>query len=291
MKNKNQRRKKQHYVPQFYLRNFANPKKGQYYFFVFDIISKKKYSTNIKNAACEHYFYDKHKGVDQFLEKKLSRLENKFRNVNQLILSKKDLNKLNKKEMDTLTCFITMQYLRTKKNRQILERFPVFIEEYAKSVYGNNVPQYVYEKIDFYKTKDSIRNVHIDVMNKDYQIIFDILSNMKWSLGLNKTEEKFWTSDNPIVVDIPSFSFFEELIKYSSSNKPGILTPGALLTLPLSPEVILQLYKEDDYNLPNIVEFDKKAVKYQNRMMYHNVDRQIYSMYNDFTFAELLNKN
>lgn len=47
--------KKQHYVPQFYLRNFSNDNKQ---IFVFDKFDKKIFSANIKNVGCQRYFYN-----------------------------------------------------------------------------------------------------------------------------------------------------------------------------------------------------------------------------------------
>ena len=46
--------KKQHYVPQFYLRNFTQNDQ----LFVFDIKSEKKYISNIKDINCDNLFYD-----------------------------------------------------------------------------------------------------------------------------------------------------------------------------------------------------------------------------------------
>src|SRR5258708_18046492 len=47
--------KKQHYVPQFYLRRFADS--GQR-FYVFDKSQQKSYGANIKDVAGDSYFYD-----------------------------------------------------------------------------------------------------------------------------------------------------------------------------------------------------------------------------------------
>ena len=45
---------KEHYVPQRYLRYFANDNK----FFIYDKEKTQQRSGNISNYACERYFYD-----------------------------------------------------------------------------------------------------------------------------------------------------------------------------------------------------------------------------------------
>ncbi|HTU91364.1 MAG TPA: DUF4238 domain-containing protein, partial [Gemmataceae bacterium] len=50
-----QKRKRQHYVPQSYLRRFC--KDGQQ-LFAFDKTNRKSVQTSVANVALEHYFYD-----------------------------------------------------------------------------------------------------------------------------------------------------------------------------------------------------------------------------------------
>ena len=52
---KKKKTKKQHYVPRFYLSNWAN-EKGQIW--VFDKSLKKSFQANIKDVASSNYFYD-----------------------------------------------------------------------------------------------------------------------------------------------------------------------------------------------------------------------------------------
>jgi hypothetical protein len=51
--------KLQHYVPQFYLKNFASKNKKTYSINCFDKINEKQFTSNVTNIACESYFYDK----------------------------------------------------------------------------------------------------------------------------------------------------------------------------------------------------------------------------------------
>lgn len=65
--------KNQHYVPQSYLRYFANSKEQLW---VYDTKDKKSFKTSIRNIASERFFYDieeldKTTGKEQFIEKEL----------------------------------------------------------------------------------------------------------------------------------------------------------------------------------------------------------------------------
>jgi len=54
------RKKKQHYVPRFYLKSFARQKKPEE--FIIRCFNKEKgrnYESNINQVAMERYFYDK----------------------------------------------------------------------------------------------------------------------------------------------------------------------------------------------------------------------------------------
>jgi predicted helicase len=76
--------KKQHYVPQCYLRSFA----VQDQLFVLDKIKKSVYSAKVKDVSQDRYFNDfpdsflpeeyREKAKAQFIEKDLAKVESKF---------------------------------------------------------------------------------------------------------------------------------------------------------------------------------------------------------------------
>ena len=51
------KRKRQHYVPQVYLKGFANITKKKHLLFVYNKENKKSFKCNIKNIGQENYFY------------------------------------------------------------------------------------------------------------------------------------------------------------------------------------------------------------------------------------------
>jgi len=65
--------KKQHYVPQFILRNFAYGKSKKIW--VFDKRNGKSFSSSVKNSACENYFYETSEDIPPIgMEAKLSQI-------------------------------------------------------------------------------------------------------------------------------------------------------------------------------------------------------------------------
>ncbi len=57
--------KKQHYVPQFYLKQFASPDERLY---AFNKFTKKSFQTRVRDAASEMRFYDIHPDFYQNLQ-------------------------------------------------------------------------------------------------------------------------------------------------------------------------------------------------------------------------------
>src|SRR4051812_21414609 len=94
----------QHYVPQFLLRNFANPR-GQ--LAVFDKANGRSFSTSPKGVAAEAWFYDfiDGKGDPQSLEQALGRLEGGMAAIIAGIIEKQSLAHLTNDEQSGLAFF------------------------------------------------------------------------------------------------------------------------------------------------------------------------------------------
>lgn len=54
---------KQHYVPQFYLKNFSNLNKKTYYVNCFDKITKNNYQSTVSNVGMGKNFYTYEGGI------------------------------------------------------------------------------------------------------------------------------------------------------------------------------------------------------------------------------------
>lgn len=131
--------KNQHYVPQFYLKYFTNPQEK---LCTFDKIEKKRLLfTNVKNLACEKYFYDfpQQSGIKELqqpmekwfseLETKASKFMNHIQKKIQGILRLKPSEKVDSLQVLTqdqkldLAYWVAVQSLRTNDFRDFSNEF------------------------------------------------------------------------------------------------------------------------------------------------------------------------
>ena len=161
-------KKKQHFVPQCYLKNFAAQGKK---IFVFDKINSKSYSANIKDISQESYFNDfpdaflpeelRDQEKSQVIEDELSKVETRFGEFLKLIISV--LEKIEKNNLfDSLgvldqaakknfSAFLTLQFARTKKareqNRSILQDLDALIKKWNQVLPNHdNIPKWDFPK-------------------------------------------------------------------------------------------------------------------------------------------------
>ena len=113
--------KRQHYVPEFYLRRFTND--GEH-IFVYDKVNNKIFNTNVSNVASEGYFYDidwhgELSDLDpQLIEKELSRIESLFSsNIDEIIREVDERKDFSAIDLNILGNFIVIQWLRTRSFR------------------------------------------------------------------------------------------------------------------------------------------------------------------------------
>jgi hypothetical protein len=210
--------KRHHYVPQFYLKRFADAR-GRLW--VWDKLKNVIFQSNPKNVAAENNFYWMQELADaghdpNTLEKQLSGLEANVSLItdqwlywfSDLELGKKiDIPEINREEV---ALFIAVQWLRTSDQREII------------GALGNINPT---------DSKELARR-HTDVMWDAgiIGIIQDRIKNSVWIFGRNETSEPFITSDNPVAFKTPDNRQW---------TRVGILAPGVYAVYPLSPEIVM----------------------------------------------------
>lgn len=306
-----QRTKRQHYVPQHYLKGFTSSNKKKF-LFVYDKENGKIFPSSIRNIGHENYFYDV--GEDQIIEKLFSTFESKFNIALQKLINNEDLNGLSTEDKELISNFIAVQMLRTKEsrieNKQMLE---TIIEQIADRTPGLN-GDYNYE-ID----GDDLRDLHVDLIFSLVPEISEILlKDMAWKLCLNKTDYPFWTSDHPCAK-------LNELEPEPYKSNMGLKCKGFQLHIPISSRLQLILMNKDiklsdldklktikiDENtkkrlnqmsemfnpkivdlLPDLEIVGKERVKFENNLQVISSTQFIFSAGNDFRLAEdYLNEN
>ncbi|NEU31311.1 DUF4238 domain-containing protein [bacterium LRH843] len=212
-------KKKQHYVPCFYLKNFASSDKIDY----FDKVQKKKIpNMHVENVAHQKYYYDftdefidllnKHDKeiVDKkFLENHFSVLENNiaisFNKVTEKLCDSDDFTHLNEiiSEEDKIqfALFIALQSIRTPYYRSVSKNFNSFISK-IDPVFSNVNTIHDNELLFLYLSTGALERLN------SY-----FIENFKWSIGVinNPMQAKnhfiremyvtheFLISDNPII--------------------------------------------------------------------------------------------
>jgi hypothetical protein len=300
----NKAAKNQHYVPQFYLKYFADNDK----LYVFDKINKKSFLTNVRNIASENYFYDlplelisddmkdEFSAVDkQELEKVMASIEYYCKNnFDSLITSFVLGNPKRLYDMDILTddlrsemaFFMATQVLRTKEFREFIVEFH---EKFNKVLIDRIGPK----KIESYspeafrlKVKKEIEPVlHAQFLadNKTIDEIALILAKHIWIIGVNNTGMSFYTSDNPIV------RRGHKKDKFMSYN--GLASQGVEICYPINSQLILILYERTYFEKASssenrFVRLNTQAVQYYNSLQVIQSYRQLYCREDDFSLVK-----
>ena len=325
--------KKEHYVPQCYLRNFAiadNPEKIH----VFDKIKVQiRRNQNILDNAQERYFYEididkilaetseenraaimKQLGLDyaiirndktQYIEKLFAEeLEGGYSQLLKDIIDKacsatpwyiSNCYCMRKEQQIAFSIYLSVQYLRTRKTRNMIEEgYTKLYETLFRKIYNQRCED---EKlklkpgdVTFTVGKEALKIPHAEMM-LNVDAILDLSAaflNHIWVIYINNTEIPFWTSDSPIVLNNMSSGIM--------ANK-GITSKGIEIYLPLSGRVCLALYDRDVYEkaffLKTLCFTDrfylnasKKIVERCNKIQVKECNRCVYAETDDFSVAE-----
>lgn len=252
----------QHYVPQFYLRNFSDNGKniGMYRF------NGEKFIQNasIKSVAYRKYLY----GEDGQLENILSLLENKWQRLIKKIINNQSINEiLTLSEYKSLLEFITISQVRTSKLAddyiEYCETMLKANEEMRKN-HGTNEPS----KFDnqFRKLKEIPNAIAILGAHKEGK---DLLKGLYPLLLVNKTNYNFITCDNPIIQ-------YNQLYRYRNYlNNYGWGSAGIQMFIILNPKIALCLYDAFVYDVKETGEFylniiAKNQIMEINKLVAHN---------------------
>lgn len=305
---------KEHYVPQRYLRHFANGNK----FFVFDKEKAQKRPGNVSDYACERFFYDidfnKLKAdfkesnpkceYDPEMEKLIEEIDEQhvehwfgenvetwlFDPLDKILVSYsmgnpkylEQINVLDNVEMDFISLYLAIQMMRTKEMRESIsemyERLPLLLMK---------------KKAKTKEEKELLDSVKLELKNEDYkkvlqsqflmdpEIAADIAERLRdkiWMIGYNRTEIPFFTSDNPVV-------------KYGHNGRNGLNSKGTEICFPISPKLILILkdpevfwYENDLYN--HFFEVHEDEVKFYNELQVQQSYRYIFEKNGDLDLAD-----
>ncbi len=252
-----QKKKKQHYVPQFYLNAWSIP--GSHQTHVYDKKTDSIRINNITDVAMENGFYDvipedvlseevinwfREQGLEpnqsetQGLEDGLAEVvEKDFSEELRTIIEKArtatpwSVNNcyfLSKEQKAELSAYLAIQYIRTKSIRTGFQEAADCINQFLADM---GVPSPMNSENHISKTE--AKNMHVQtLLDMDYLTkIAMTFSRLVWILGINRTSQKLYTSDNPIA----TYAHINDQI-FSMS---GISSKGIEVFFPLTPEIVL----------------------------------------------------
>jgi hypothetical protein len=258
------KKKKQHYVPRFYLKYFSNdPKKKTISLWN---IQRQLYAANasIREQAYANNFY----GKDGIIEDALALLESNASKVIHEILTRRAIPRRHSPDCIWLYAFIMFQAERTKASADDLEKM---FDQLLKTAFK-----------DHPKVKDYLPYVELKIKEPASEKLgissrfVPLILDLRAKLILNTSEHEFVTSDNPVI----RYNQFFELRRWPGSGA-GWANPGLQVLFPLSPRLLLMLYdgslyKVGKWNLPIANADTTSDVNRINGLQFIRADENIY---------------
>ena len=220
--------KRQHFVPQNYLKEFSHDGVN---IGVFHVESGKCVGkpAPISSQAQESYFY----GKDLTLEKQLSELEGLLAD-NRRTIFENFSNKMNLYQKEVLYQDMMLQLSRTKQMANLYEEIATM---HARRIWRHSNDELVRQHADDFGIK--FNNAIIAAMMvtlKNLTICYDL----EFKVLVNQTEIPFVTSDSPVCA---YNQYFEAHKTYHS----GLNSTGEQLYYPLSPKYAVLYYDRNVY--------------------------------------------
>lgn len=225
-------KRKHHYVPQFYLREFLDtrvehPKEP--YIWVYDKKEKNLKRKGTSNVAFQNGFYDM-KLIDGSITPIIENFFSKNIENSASLVFKKIINQI-PINIEERLMFSNFLYFT-------LARVPNFLN-YMSWFYKNG-DLIIDEKLVSSDVEKIIENTSfskevstLEFMIEMSQIFASIISEMNWQFLIAPEGKNFVTSDNPLILNDPS------LIKIAPSFM-GWNNPNIHLTFPLSPKLCMK---------------------------------------------------
>lgn len=312
--------KKEHYVPQCYLRNFqiqGLPDKIN----VFDKQKEQvRTNQNILDNASERYFYDIN--IDKILEESsdktreeiLNKLGDKYdilKNDNiqhlerffsevieddysellQNIIKntsnaspwyKKNCYSLSIEEKSRMSIFLAFQFVRTKKNREILKDgmtklYKALIPKLYNIEYGDVDGKINSTNIDVSIGKEAMKAEHASFIT-DPKVITDFANcffKHIWIIYINKTKIPFWTSDAPISLNPMPNGF---------RSGRGLSSKGIEILFPLNNTITLGMYDREFFK--NKLSFLQGPRDTLDRLYWETTDENLIRQFNIIQLRE-----
>jgi hypothetical protein len=263
---------RQHYVPQFYLREFSIAN-TDHQVFCFDKKMGRKFVVATRRIAAERGFYGR------TVEKMFSELEGEMSSSYRALLESRSVDRLSTHDKVGIAVFITTQHMRTRDFRDIIKEASETVLKLGRNP-NSEIDVDGLDRLKAFTEEESARKLQFTLMGRSVSKLAAILLKMKWILLVNETETPFWCSDNPFT--------YSNILSYDRYDGLGFERLGSQTHFPLSPRLSLEIVDPVSYvDYSNrIVIDDPENIVFNNHLQVKNARRYIFSSVEDFTLAE-----
>jgi hypothetical protein len=285
--------KKQHFVPQFLLRNFADLN-GKLW--IYDKTTGRTFPNGVSNIGCNGYFYDDAEvtrvtGEAQFVEKLLSRAERRWsstlKEVLERIRSQPKIG-LTLTERLCISQMIALQMVRTPLARDMNEQMKESLARVLAK--ANEQDSETAAPLPEELSQIDAKNLHVtSMLNHEniatYQTIFN---SHIWIFLRASKHGSFYISDHPLAK--------RPHLQGGWRSNSGIASKGIEISFPLAHDVVLLMYDRGYFSKMELSDGNASDANSPDMLLYYNSmqvqtsQRFLYSRHNEFSHADLVLK-
>lgn len=242
-------KKRQHTVPQVYLKNFATPQKKKRYIYVFQKTEQTIVFTEIGNAAVERDFYkldaaERPLGWEEFYSEQIEPqtglvIGGLIKKASPILLRPRTTI-LNRKERASLALYMMYQVARGRAAREfmvpITKKTADEVAEKLNAEYALNVDDQLRAYIKSGLSKVAMAEASINPTRM--KNLAEHLLSRYWVLYRIDGEAEFITSDNPVM-------FADNSTQDATPFSHGLGVLTTVVYYPISPKLMIVAYSKD----------------------------------------------
>lgn len=236
--------KRQHYVPQTYLRRFTN-EQGK--LFVYDKLADKVFASTPADVAQERLFYDFPARTIDGLELDIKTVEKRLGNVETyfgplltgFINAADNCGGITHDQIADFSPFVIIQWMRTKSYREAMRQI-------AEGASQSLIDKLVEANFPGGSAKISLKRESLPLLHAEHLLnpekILELaheLDRHLWVIGTNNTPFPFFTSDHPVIRRANQHMDGMAMV--------GINMPGVEFVFPLSSRHILLIMERTHF--------------------------------------------